>query len=657
MSAACASPTVQANEAYHDGDISMYTTENLIKRKQNRTASSVVRGLERIWNVKNLIMGREGNERSYIEKSHFVEMMVKLHILIVQPPLEMKFVYASAERDWVMDSQGESRMSFRRFADSLFELVDIWTDTADEKEYCDMITRITSGIAKEYLSQEDGFALEWKEDSEIRYDPSITKSAVTMDDIKAQLEEGEGEDEATPEEPALQRHFSFTPVGKGLFTIKSSAEMVLPGRLKPPSEALEENEEEEQSEDENTSENAPTGRTIANLKGAERWKKAVFMARLVTSDVADVHNKRSAMQQYLQKGKKKVPLLKPEKIMLTIGKIYRAKAMVDKKLRQQEDAEGGGGRGGKRRKNHRFDRFVLQYFFRQFGTRVLARKSLRQLVVSLQQKGISEYPRIVLFARLAGIPAEADSQPDGASPQFRPFAATDYLLPLMMSLVEPGQDLDKWLGTGKEPVLVPRNDMINAIRCTFKNVPDHSMAMNAYVTALSLSAVNEDGVKAPPRTGEDKGGASQRSGSSSSAHRPSNRDSKHQRQGGRRLIQLDEALLATLPLLQAEEGWRLWLHTLSFVVMMKRWIRRVRQRLQAAKAGESRAVLPEISAAAAPSAVAKTPSTASARGSSDTKLPSIDTGKRKTSEGGMLESASQPLLQGQEQQVLLAGCV
>lgn len=35
-----------------------------------------------------------------------------------------------------------------RFIDSIFELVDIWTETAEEQEYLDLLELLTAGITK-----------------------------------------------------------------------------------------------------------------------------------------------------------------------------------------------------------------------------------------------------------------------------------------------------------------------------------------------------------------------------------------------------------------------------------------------------------------------------------------------------------------------------
>ncbi|CAN0142823.1 unnamed protein product, partial [Phaeothamnion confervicola] len=51
----------------------------------------------------------------------------------------------------------------------------------------------------------------------------------------------------------------------------------------------------------------------------------------------------------------------------------------------------------------RFDRFILQYHIRQFGTRRVARRHLHQLCYTVTCIA-SRHARIRLFAWMAGIP-------------------------------------------------------------------------------------------------------------------------------------------------------------------------------------------------------------------------------------------------------------
>lgn len=41
-----------------------------------------------------------------------------------------------------------TRFSLDRFIDSMFELVDIWTETTEESEYLEMLDLLTEGITK-----------------------------------------------------------------------------------------------------------------------------------------------------------------------------------------------------------------------------------------------------------------------------------------------------------------------------------------------------------------------------------------------------------------------------------------------------------------------------------------------------------------------------
>ena len=56
---------------------------------------------------------------------------------------------------------------------------------------------------------------------------------------------------------------------------------------------------------------------------------------------------------------------------------------VESKMRALEKDEGRLA-PGRRRKHHRLDRFLLQFYIRQFGTKSLARKKLRQFVTSVR---------------------------------------------------------------------------------------------------------------------------------------------------------------------------------------------------------------------------------------------------------------------------------
>ena len=64
---------------------------------------------------------------------------------------------------------------------------------------------------------------------------------------------------------------------------------------------------------------------------------------------------------------------------------------------------------GRRRKHHRLDRFLLQYYIRQFGTKALARKKLRQFVSSIRYTGIEPSEQILVLPFQEPCPELADT--------------------------------------------------------------------------------------------------------------------------------------------------------------------------------------------------------------------------------------------------------
>ena len=84
--------------------------------------------------------------------------------------------------DWARDAHGKNdAMSYDEFADGVFQLVDIWTETCEVGEYVELLRRIIAGMTKPKFAllggvdADDGAdglpTLVWKKDSEIEYDP------------------------------------------------------------------------------------------------------------------------------------------------------------------------------------------------------------------------------------------------------------------------------------------------------------------------------------------------------------------------------------------------------------------------------------------------------------------------------------------------------
>ncbi|CAM9541455.1 unnamed protein product, partial [Ectocarpus sp. 4 AP-2014] len=513
----------QNHPAWLQGDIDMYSSANQKKRKRLKRAPAVQEKIKTLWSLATSD-GEGCDVEASLSKETFLSIMVKIHVLIIFPPVDLSWAMTNALKDWEKDNAGLETMNLDRFVDSIFELVDIWTETTEEQEYLDMLDLLTRGITKEIPRVG---SLCWKPVEEIRYDPRITKVAVTMGDVL------DGSERSDPGSATVDVKEDGRNQGSGrsLHKLHSFAQMkqVSKGRA----------------------ENVPPGAQALRPSFAlGRWQKAVSMAMIVSK----VGNS-GGLHQYISGGKNKQGMIKIDKLLVSIAKIYKAKEQVDAKMLVLEMKEGRFA-PGKRRKHHRLDRFLLQYNIRQFGTKTLARKKLRQFVSSISKEGLS-HPRVTLFAKLSGIPVSTED-----AREFRPFALTDYFLPIIRLLVPPGKDLDLWMGTGKEPAFVLKNVFVGAVLRVLKSVPESSKAMAVFTEKLGALCDTTDQRKALEQSQRsskrgyhsDKREVSKRAslGKSSAPSETSNRTVGAREQGGRRYIELDQALLAVVPLWQAE---------------------------------------------------------------------------------------------------------
>ncbi|CAM9778472.1 unnamed protein product [Chrysoparadoxa australica] len=552
----------------------------------------------------------------------------------------MRIIVGSATRDWKQDSKGTGRMDFEMFADSIFELIDTWTDTVDEREYVALLQRITWGISSE-LPQSCGGKnlrklLSWKANEDIAFDQGITQHEITMKDL-IRLDEMEAI-EAEEKKKAKQEPQPQPP----------AVEVVAVKRRKKKAKMQKAKKAEKHQPEKQIS-------ALPLLKGAARWRKAALMAStLLGLEHLEASSHASAMAEEATRRAAKMPLLGVKQLNTTIPKILRAKAQVDGKVREMEmeaqvAAVGIQGSYGPRKKQHRFDSFLVDYYTHQYGTKALAKRSVAHLFESVSKlKGIENQPRVLLFAKLCGVKiaevAEAGGKDDGngiikgddsslaserpaedgaensearsceesiaqgvpglAAYEFRPFAASDYVLPLLQLLVPKEADLDQFMGNNKRPVMIARANLMAAVRTVFKQLPEESPALLAFTkfvasrstyeadikealavkgggTAATLAATAATAAMRAPRgsingtislgkNGKPRQSVAAKSSGDAAARRASTMLSKLR---GRSMVALDEALLAALPLIAAEEAWRQWLHTITLVIVVRRWLR------------------------------------------------------------------------------------
>jgi hypothetical protein len=129
-------------------------------------------------------------------------MITKFQRLITDAPLQLEDVLQTAMDDWENDlswardhglvSPTATSLNYESFYRSIFELVDTWTETAEEAEYVLMAQKLLSGVAHEAAG---GGGMRWKSDAEISYDGYFEQH------IK---EEGEEKEEGDAEKGELE---------------------------------------------------------------------------------------------------------------------------------------------------------------------------------------------------------------------------------------------------------------------------------------------------------------------------------------------------------------------------------------------------------------------------------------------------------------------
>lgn len=151
------------------GDINLYSLEQQRKRRANKKSPGFLWAVRRLWDSTELKRSRE-NGSGYketsgkiatgvakrdtvstaaaatvtggvnagfepgIEKAAFVDLMLKVHFLIICPPVDRELALRNAALDWSKDNgddDDETLMTYDRFVDSMFELVRVCNTSVD----------------------------------------------------------------------------------------------------------------------------------------------------------------------------------------------------------------------------------------------------------------------------------------------------------------------------------------------------------------------------------------------------------------------------------------------------------------------------------------------------------------------------------------------
>ncbi|CAM9972058.1 unnamed protein product [Ectocarpus fasciculatus] len=136
--------------------------------------------------------------------------------------------------------------------------------------------------------------------------------------------------------------------------------------------------------------------------------------------------------------------------------------------------------------------------------------------------------------------------------EFRPFACSDFIIPMLTKLCPPGEKMDRWLGNAKVPVAVTMHDFMQAVKEVCPDVPAECPAMVVFLIQASRLAESLD----------DR----------------CRREKLNKPNAGRPSVDLDEALMVTMPVWSAEEEYLIMKVTLNAIGVLRRWMRRPQRR-------------------------------------------------------------------------------
>jgi hypothetical protein len=385
---------------------------------------------------------------------------LKLHHLVVPPPIDVEKARKSAETDWADDSEGKHYLDFAMFLKSIFQLTDLWTYTNDFQEYKCFLINIVKGIS--FVDSSTGLRA-FKRDSEIKFEhfvdmetdtkfePMATK-VCARSHLVALLGKVRLTTELSPSDQKEAREGTMN-IKRVLETIanilqaKSTADTKIDEVNKKRKTNFTTGFDKWQKQKsqialgklKNPVRRASSKKVLSPMK-RQQSKKAVSSAPQGSPTTnGESINKRRQSQS------KKAASSSPQESPTTDGE------SINKRRQSQNDAgspQQSPGSQTLRRASSllgprlkrpkapellhyaRFDRFILKYFKSKFGSLKIAQRQMKLLLASVKALADSHY-RIMLFARTVGL--DVPGQPP-FSEEYYPYLLSEYLLPVLRSL-------------------------------------------------------------------------------------------------------------------------------------------------------------------------------------------------------------------------------
>ncbi|GMI08977.1 hypothetical protein TrVE_jg11430 [Triparma verrucosa] len=340
------------------------------------------------------------DEEGFLTKAPYLQMSFKITCLIVPPPIDAAFAKRHAEEDWEADTKGKGKLLFDEFFVSIFQLVDTWTESCNAEDYIEMVLRLVDGICFH-----DNGGLQFKADEKIVFDRffSFIGDVKTIEPYGVPLNKTEEDKEEGKQNPSKLIEHSTSP-----------------------------------------------GPSSSTKKKGKKGKK----------------NSKT----------KKPTILPLDKVTSLIGRLYSEKAKADFWIDKKEETTTATTTPAvasnrkrpslinpKSLKKLRFDAFIMRHFKSQHGTRGIARRHLRNFVVSVQHL-CAESARVEVFRKLAGIP-----KLDGSSEPYIPSLIVRYFLPLMQNIFSSSEGIAKGMA-GKEVCQAPVTKVVEVVERSLTGV-------------------------------------------------------------------------------------------------------------------------------------------------------------------------------------------
>ena len=133
---------------WQQGDMELYSEENIDRRQGLRQDPLVVAQLRNWWQVALRMMRSLGKgDADHLGEQEYVVLFRKVYKAIVLE-YDAEEALTCVRDDWVHDSAGSGAMSQEGYMDCLFELADVWTLSVEAEEYATFLQRLLGTIAK-----------------------------------------------------------------------------------------------------------------------------------------------------------------------------------------------------------------------------------------------------------------------------------------------------------------------------------------------------------------------------------------------------------------------------------------------------------------------------------------------------------------------------